>query len=926
MVQTIFQEVNNILDDDRIKLFGLEEGLVLIDQIAPFNLTEVTVDGLYSVFNTPADLATFGITGHVPGDILQRFDSGVGWKFVLRPIIGKTFATIKGERRLRVFSDMIGSVPFFFPSLNPAEPFDVFGSNIGTDLPGTVIFSNNELAYTRAGGLLQSDMNNLPFLLPGAQQLYWIEDTAFPERSGGYNLVDNDTGAGTYLFRRDPRFINDEDFTDARQFGISSSGGDISGNNYLMKITETFNLNTDPIIVVQGTLSDIAVAAKVVTEEFANTNARFFGELGLPNLQPGWVQSGTGIISLVSDNVFGITKDVVKNFSTTGNSTKSETPISAADWVNVLTFGASFSGVTRVTEDDILVNALFAGMGFSAGNDPRPSSIRSRVGVFIFVDATHTKVTLDGQAAIVLDGTGGKPLVLKDEWFSWDAFIKETPDAGVNFGDVDFFVNGVLVVTGGIVASNSAVDDEISIANSSSSGQSTFYVDNFGATILEELTTKTISVESMAFDVIQIITPPIFRDFEVVIPDGIGRKNGNVIIPILNNIGGKFKIRTENLGAPKSLINGLNEIEKDVLVIHQITLTNTIENGNVYVGDFLTSHINDDGSIDLKPISGVIHKEGRLYYDAEDHTINLKTNITGSTLSLGKEFWVDVVNKTGATIPDGKVVYINGFDVASGLPTIALAKADVVATSNPIGIATSTMLDDAVGIVTTMGLLNDLDTSSFAAGTQIFLSATSAGDFTATKPSLVVSLGFITKSDAATGQILATFSRSTTDSAIFAQLSSSIDQEPSGTNPVVIIFNTQDYIQGIGHSVTVNPGEITINIGGTYFILAQPQVGKDSGGTAQTFDMFAQSDRGGGFSNEPNSNVKLTVKDAGDDDVIVAGATVPLAAGNKIRFLQRVSNSGVGMGLKFTPGEAGPPQVPATPSIIFTIFRAGGEL
>ena len=336
--------------------------------------------------------------------------------------------------------------------------------------------------------------------------------------------------------------------------------------------------------------------------------------------------------------------------------------------------------------------------------------------------------------------------------------------------------------------------------------------------------------------------------------------------------------------------------------------------------------VNDDGSIDVGVLTGVADKEGRIYYDDNDKALNLKTDISGSTQSVGQEFWVRVINKTGVTISDGKVVFINGFDSTSGRPTIALAKADVVATADPIGFATNTMLDDAEGFVTTMGFLNDLDTSSFTEGNAIFLSDATAGDFTATKPTLVVTLGFVTKSDASTGQIFTTISRVATDSAIFAQLSSNVNQEPTVTTPVVITYNVQDALEGMTHSISVNSGEVTVDIGGTYFVIVKPQAGKDSGGSAETFDMFVQLDTGSGFADLANSNIKLTIKDAGDDDVIVSGFTISLSAGNKIRFLQRVSSTSVGMGLKFTAAEVGPPTVPVTSSIVFTMFRAGGEI
>ena len=161
------------------------------------------------------------------------------------------------------------------------------------------------------------------------------------------------------------------------------------------------------------------------------------------------------------------------------------------------------------------------------------------------------------------------------------------------------------------------------------------------------------------------------------------------------------------------------------------------------------------------------------------------------------------------------------------------------------------------------------------------------------------------------------------DTAIYAQLSSSVDQNPTDTNPTVITFNTQDAINGITHSTTVNPGEITIDTAGVYFVSPQPQVGLTSG-SLTTFDMFLQVDRGSGFADEANSNIKLTLDTADITDVIILAFTILLNVGDKIRMMQRVSNSLVGMGIKNTNPEVGPPTVPRTPSIIFTMHRVGG--
>ncbi len=162
------------------------------------------------------------------------------------------------------------------------------------------------------------------------------------------------------------------------------------------------------------------------------------------------------------------------------------------------------------------------------------------------------------------------------------------------------------------------------------------------------------------------------------------------------------------------------------------------------------------------------------------------------------------------------------------------------------------------------------------------------------------------------------------DETIYAQLSSSVDQIPSDTNPTVITYNVQDAINGLTHSTTVNAGEITIDTAGIYFVSPQPQVGKDSGAVKTDFDMFLQVDVGSGFVDTANSNIKLTIKDSDITDVVVLAITIQLAVGDKIRMMQRVSNSAIGMGLKNTVAVVGPPTVPRTPSIIFTMYRVGG--
>jgi hypothetical protein len=92
-----------------------------------------------------------------------------------------------------------------------------------------------------------------------------------------------------------------------------------------------------------------------------------------------------------------------------------------------------------------------------------------------------------------------------------------------------------------------------------------------------------------------------------------------------------------------------------------------------------------------------------------------------------------VRNSTGATLTKGTAVYISG---ATGqLPTVSKALATSDATSaQTLGLITSDLANNSNGYVTIIGLVDDLDTSAYTDGAQLYLSPITAGTLTATKP------------------------------------------------------------------------------------------------------------------------------------------------------------------------------------------------
>lgn len=120
--------------------------------------------------------------------------------------------------------------------------------------------------------------------------------------------------------------------------------------------------------------------------------------------------------------------------------------------------------------------------------------------------------------------------------------------------------------------------------------------------------------------------------------------------------------------------------------------------------------------------------EGRLFYDQNSHSLAYYNDASNVTVNVGRESITRVRNSTGSTILNGRVVYISG---ATGqAPRVSLAQANSGTTSRVIGVATEDIANNGVGYVTTSGEVHDLDTSAFADGDTVYLSATTAGALT----------------------------------------------------------------------------------------------------------------------------------------------------------------------------------------------------
>jgi len=247
--------------------------------------------------------------------------------------------------------------------------------------------------------------------------------------------------------------------------------------------------------------------------------------------------------------------------------------------------------------------------------------------------------------------------------------------------------------------------------------------------------------------------------------------------------------------------------------------------------------VSDTGAItgviqeNFTPVTAPTYLEGKVFYDTDAKTLAYYNDNNQMTVNIGQESIVRVRNQTGSTIADGTVVYVNG--ATGNTPTIAKAIATSFATSDIIGVTTTSIANNGFGYVTINGLVNGLDTSAFNEGDAVFLSATTAGTYTVTeptRPNYSIQVGVILRANSSVGTLLVSVQIVSTETQhIIGTLA--VDQggtsQTSYTNGQLLIGNTtgntltkSTLTAGTGVSITNGSGSITItntlpSLGGT---------------------------------------------------------------------------------------------------------------
>lgn len=146
---------------------------------------------------------------------------------------------------------------------------------------------------------------------------------------------------------------------------------------------------------------------------------------------------------------------------------------------------------------------------------------------------------------------------------------------------------------------------------------------------------------------------------------------------------------------------------------------------------------------------------GQAGWNSAEQTLHLKVS-EHVDLPLGRAIISLAKNVDTVPLTDGMVVYISGAVVASGVIEVKRALATMANANSVFAVVTEPIAINAIGNVTQLGNVNQLNTDAFNEGDQLYLSSDISGGLTnilPSYPSRVVRIGTVIRNHSTTGII-----------------------------------------------------------------------------------------------------------------------------------------------------------------------------
>jgi hypothetical protein len=184
----------------------------------------------------------------------------------------------------------------------------------------------------------------------------------------------------------------------------------------------------------------------------------------------------------------------------------------------------------------------------------------------------------------------------------------------------------------------------------------------------------------------------------------------------------------------------VNPLKQNVLITGSLYMS-----GSIYTPE----------SIYFSTTASAVTQVGQLGWDDGYGTLDLMLKGGNVNVELGQENVVLVYNGNGTTLTRGEVVFVSGSQGNRPSVNRALATTDGYSATT-LGFAAESIPPGEEGYVTTFGFINNINTNGLVGGSPVWLSPTTPGGWTTTKPVApqhTVLLGYIVRVHPTVGSI-----------------------------------------------------------------------------------------------------------------------------------------------------------------------------
>ena len=197
-----------------------------------------------------------------------------------------------------------------------------------------------------------------------------------------------------------------------------------------------------------------------------------------------------------------------------------------------------------------------------------------------------------------------------------------------------------------------------------------------------------------------------------------------------NGSGSNPSWETVSGGAGTGDVVGPASSVDETLVRFNGTTGKLIQGSVITVSDTGTISSVDAISFDTTPTAG--QAGGRMVWDPNEGTVSLGFD-TSVICELGAGLYARIYNNTGSTLTKGTAVYVNGSSGTRLIVAKALGTSDATS-ANTIGLVAENIDIGNEGFVKVKGILNNINTNAFNEGDVLYVSTSTAGNITNSKP------------------------------------------------------------------------------------------------------------------------------------------------------------------------------------------------